>query len=372
MVQHIHAPHIPKFMQALVLHDTEKKADVKDHPVPELQDNDILVKVAYVAQNPTDWKHVEFWGKPKATDGCDFSGKVVALGKNLKDDSWQIGDLAAGIVHGGQFPDRGAFAEFLRVPSDAAWKVPTSSSKVTLREAPVYGIGFGTACQALYQRLDVPYPPAKISGEEEWFLVYGGSTSVGLFAVQLAKLAGYKVIATCSPRNFDLVKEYGADVCVDYHDSIKAIREIRTATDFNLRRGLDTISEKLSLRICLESFSDNDRNGDRKIQILLLAPEESKMLASQRGIQLETNWVYTCISDTFHFVDDITVEGIPSDREFYAKLSKDTPTFIEEYGIRPNPIKDMHGGLKGIFEGFELMKQGKVSASKLVYKVADV
>jgi NADPH:quinone reductase-like Zn-dependent oxidoreductase len=96
-----------------------------------LQDNDILVKVAYVAQNPTgkllqiylarrscsdsyhsalDWKHVEFWGKPEATDGCDFSGKVVALGKNLKDDSWQIGDLAAGIVHGGQFPDRGAFA----------------------------------------------------------------------------------------------------------------------------------------------------------------------------------------------------------------------------------------------------------------------
>jgi NADPH:quinone reductase-like Zn-dependent oxidoreductase len=31
----------------------EKSADVKDHPVPDLQDNDILVKVAYVAQNPT-------------------------------------------------------------------------------------------------------------------------------------------------------------------------------------------------------------------------------------------------------------------------------------------------------------------------------
>jgi hypothetical protein len=71
-------------------------------------------------------------------------------------------------------------------------------------------------------------------------------------------------------------------------------------------------------------------------------------------------------------VDDIVVEGIPADREFYAKLSKDTPTFIEEYGIRPNPIKDMAGGLKGILEGFALMKSGAVSASKLVYKVADV
>lgn len=32
----------------------------------------------------------------------------------------------------------------------------------------------------------------------------------------------------------------------------------------------------------------------------------------------------------------------------------------------------MEGGLKGIFKGFELMKSGKVSASKLVYKVSDV
>ena len=36
-----------------------------------------------------------------------------------------------------------------------------------------------------------------------------------MFAVQLAKLLGYKVIATASPKNFDLVKSYGADEVVD-------------------------------------------------------------------------------------------------------------------------------------------------------------
>ncbi|KAJ9115877.1 hypothetical protein QFC22_005019 [Naganishia vaughanmartiniae] len=362
---------IPSKMKALVLHDTEHSAEVKEHPVPELQDNDILVKVAYVAQNPTDWKHVAFWGKPKATDGCDYSGKVVALGKNLKDDSWQIGDLAAGIVHGGQFKDRGAFAEYLRVPSNAAWKVPPSSSKVGLREAPVYGIGFGTAAQALYARLDVPYPPAKIQGDE-WFLVYGGSTSVGLFAVQLAKLAGFKVIATCSPKNFDLVKKYGADEVVDYKDSEAAIKKIRSVTGESLKRGLDTISETSSLKIVLNSYADSDANGKRKLQLLLPISDEGKELAEKRGIQAETNWVYTCISDTFHFFKDITIEGIPADKEFYAKLSKDTPAFIEEYGIRPNPITDMPGGLGGLLKGFDYMASGKVSASKLVYKVQDV
>ena len=36
-----------------------------------------------------------------------------------------------------------------------------------------------------------------------------------MFAVQLAKLAGYKIVSTSSPRNFELVKLLGADVVVD-------------------------------------------------------------------------------------------------------------------------------------------------------------
>lgn len=36
-----------------------------------------------------------------------------------------------------------------------------------------------------------------------------------MFAIQLAKLAGYKVVSTSSPRNFELVKSFGADVVID-------------------------------------------------------------------------------------------------------------------------------------------------------------
>jgi hypothetical protein len=51
---------------------------------------------------------------------------------------------------------------------------------------------------------------------------------------------------------------------------------------------------------------------------------------------------------------------------------KDYPRFISELGLRPNPITDMEGGLERINDGFELMKSGKVSATKLVYKIADI
>lgn len=45
---------IPKTMKALVAHD--KKATVQEIPVPEIDDDEVLVKVVALAQNPTDWK----------------------------------------------------------------------------------------------------------------------------------------------------------------------------------------------------------------------------------------------------------------------------------------------------------------------------
>jgi len=45
--------------------------------------------------------------------------------------------------------------------------------------------------------------------------VYGGSSSVGQYAIQLAKLSGYKVVTTASKRNHELVKSLGADLVFD-------------------------------------------------------------------------------------------------------------------------------------------------------------
>jgi len=45
--------------------------------------------------------------------------------------------------------------------------------------------------------------------------VYGGSSSVGQYAIQLAKLSGYNVVTTASKRNHELVKSLGADLVFD-------------------------------------------------------------------------------------------------------------------------------------------------------------
>lgn len=53
------------------------------------------------------------------------------------------------------------------------------------------------------------------------------------------------------------------------------------------------------------------------------------------------------------------VPGIPEDRAFYVQLNKDTPDFIEKYGIKPNPVTD-RGGLADILAGFDDMKVSRM------------
>jgi len=357
-------------MRALVEDDSGKSASIREIALPELEDGDILIKTAYVAQNPTDWKHASIPGLsvPGSIIGCDFSGTVAHISSlSSNPNNLKVGDSVAGMVHGGKFSNKGSYAEYLKVPGDLVWKVP---SGVSMRDAPVYGVGFVTAAGVIYNRQGHEYPPAKISGDN-WYLVYGGSTAVGMFAVQLAKLAGYKVVATASPKNFDLVKSYGADEVVDYKDASHASAEIKRITGNTLSIGLDTISENGSFGISLNGFSDDKSAGGekRKLSCLLKPDEETAKLAGEKGVNVEMILAYTFMGKSFEFLPGFTLPVVPGDREWFADFHKRAAGLISDNNIKPNPVTEQ-GTLDDITKGFELQKSGKVSASKLVYKIA--
>lgn len=102
------------------------------------------------------------------------------------------------------------------------------------------------------------------------FLVQGGSTSVGLFAVQLAKVVGYKVIATCSPRSDDLVKSFGADVTVDYHDVEAAISKIKEVSGGGVVGGVECVGTDDNYRLSINSFKPEGG----LLTTLLIIPDE--------------------------------------------------------------------------------------------------
>lgn len=81
-------------------------------------------------------------------------------------------------------------------------------------------LGISTAAAGLYQKdyLNLPYPEEDKDSLDRTILIWGGSSSVGSCAIQLAKASGAEVITTASPSNFDYCKKLGASQCFDYHD----------------------------------------------------------------------------------------------------------------------------------------------------------
>lgn len=111
------------------------------------------------------------------------------------------------------------------------------------------------AVQAYYLRIGLPKPDedtSKVAGK--WLLVWSGSTSVGQYAIQLAKLSGLKVATTASPKKHDLVKSLGADFVVDYKDP-EVVSKLKEATGDAIVYGIDTIAEGGSIQLAQQAFS---------------------------------------------------------------------------------------------------------------------
>jgi NADPH:quinone reductase-like Zn-dependent oxidoreductase len=208
------------------------------------------VKATSVALNPTDWKQIDFLAAPGVHIGCDYAGTVVEVGKNVK-KPFKKEDRICGFVHRSNTlrPEVGAFAEYILVKGDLQYRVPDHMS---FQEAAMVGLGATTAALGLYRSLGLALPsePERLREEErKQILVYGGSTATGTLAIQFAKLSGYEVLTTCSPRHIERVRELGADVVFDYNEPGFA-SAIRTQTNDGLTMAFDTVSVESSAKFC--------------------------------------------------------------------------------------------------------------------------
>lgn len=76
--------------------------------------------------------------------GFDFSGVVVSLPPDARNDGLHLGDRVAGVVHGGLYTDEGSFAEYLKVETDLLFVLP---SGMAMDEAATFGVAYVTAVQ---------------------------------------------------------------------------------------------------------------------------------------------------------------------------------------------------------------------------------
>ena len=158
------------------------------------------------------------WIKYPFIFGFDAAGEVVEVGPGVT--RFKVGQRVIGHTTGtdqtNNSPAHGAFQIYTVLLVNASSPIP---STLSYESAAVLPLGVSTAACGLFQKdqLGLQYPSTSPKPTGKTLLVWGGSTSVGCNAIQLAVAAGYEVITTCSPKNFAFVKKLGASQAFDYN-----------------------------------------------------------------------------------------------------------------------------------------------------------
>jgi len=320
---------------------------------PQPEAHQLLVRISHVAQNPTD---VQSFDRNAAGDGsvfgCDFVGTVESVGANATRSKKD--DIIAGLIRGGEKKGLGAYSEYTLADDRISFKVPPSISHEAASTVP---LAAGTAWLALFSPdcLNID----RKRGNQNTVLVWGGSSSVGLYTIQIAAIYGFKIITTCSPRNFDLVKASGATYVFDYSDPdvVKKIADVEP----NLRYVFDTIGNSQS------SVTASQSIGKEGGGLCTVRPDKSFTDNVKEQTKVTAVLVWTAFFKEHRF-GDIVWPPSKEDHELAAELFEHLPAWLEEGEIKPN-VPRLKKGLDAVSEGYQDHRDGKISGYKIVYQL---
>jgi NADPH:quinone reductase len=164
--------------------------------------DDVLIRVAYAGVNRPDviQRQGNYAPPPGASPimGLEVSGEIVAVGANAT--RWRVGDKVCALTPGG------GYAEYCAAPAAHCLPIPQGLS---LEEAAGLPENFFTVWVNVFETC------ALTAGER--FLVHGGTSGIGLTAIQLAKAFGAEVFTTVgNAEKRDFCKKIGADHVYNY------------------------------------------------------------------------------------------------------------------------------------------------------------
>lgn len=216
-------------MRAARVHEFGPPSTLVVEEVPDLTPGpgEVLIDIAAVSVNFPDLLVVsgEYQNLPERpfSPGKEAAGRISAVGEGVTDFS--VGDRVISLM------EYGGYAEQLVVPTELAFPLP---DEVPFDKAAAAGLVFSTAYFAFRRRVHI--------NADDTVLITGAAGGVGSAGVQLAKLAGARVIALVhSEAKAEFVRRLGADVVLtsepeNLRDDIKA------ATD---GRGVDIVLDML-------------------------------------------------------------------------------------------------------------------------------
>lgn len=351
--------------------ETKKaKLTIKSAPYTRPREDEIVVKNMAIAINPIDWiiqiAPASFnWIRYPFILGSDLAGEVVEIGKNVT--RFTLGDRviahAVGTDKDCNTPTQGAFQQYTVVLARMTANIPKS---LLYENAVVLPLAISTAACGLFQQdhLALNHPSLNVIPTGKTLLIWGGSTSVGSNAIQLAKAAGYEVITTASPRNFDYVKKLGASQVFDYKSPsvIQDIISVIKDKDFAGALAIGTGSAKPCMSVAHAS------KGNKFVSIA--SPPVS--LANGLTLKIMANFIAAMISQQFiarsKHIKTKTIYGTTLKNNEVSRLIYEDylPKALAQGRYIAAPEAHVIGkGLKFVQSGLATQRKG-VSAKKIV------
>lgn len=348
---------------------------VKSAPYTPPKMNEIVIRNGAVAINPVDCmlqtmgSGMAFpWLKYPFILGVDTAGEVVEVGSKVT--RFKVGDRVLGQGLGGDKQSRGApessFQDYVVLLADMSSPIPDDLS---YEKACVLPLGFGTAACCLYQtdHLALKLPSTNPEPTGKTILIWGGSTSVGSNAIQMAVASGYEVFATASSKNFAYVRSLGASKVFDYNSStvvqdiVQAFQGKTTAGAVWLGKGSGTV--------CMDIMSKCRGNKFVTLAAYPMPPETPTSmvflttvyyyLSGQIALWLKSKRYG--IKYGFVFGTTLAYNGVGKAvyQDFLPEALKEN-----KYVVAPDPIV-VGKGLENIQAGMDYLSKG-VSAKKVV------
>lgn len=248
------------------------------------------------------------------------------------------------------FSPGGSYAEFAVAWSHTTFPLPHS---VSFEDAAALPLASMTAAIALYQRLALPQPwdPPRDTGP---LVIYGASSSVGFYALQLALRSNIHPLLCVAGRAAEHIRSFidpaKGDTVIDYRDKTpdEIASALRTAAaGIPIRHAVDAVSENGTPAILGQAL---DKGG--KITFVLAGRKEE--------VPEEINQDITMVGSVHRDAKDFGFV-------WFRYLSRG----LGERWFRAQRVEVVPGGLGGIEKGLRDLKAGRASAMKFVFRIAE-
>lgn len=350
---------LPSSHKAAVVPEAGAQHKVVDRSLSPLAADEIAIKVTATAINPVDWKIRDyriFISEYPAVLGSDAAGEVVAVGSSVTTHSVGERVFFQGII--GQ-NDSTTFQQYCKIPAALAAKTP---KKVSDEQAATFWVAGMAVATGLYHKtgMGLPAPWDKGGdqvGKGKTAVILGGSSSVGQYAIQFAKLSGFEhIVTSSSASHFEFLKTLGATDVLDRNKATEAsaFAEVipkNTSVDFVY----DTISSASTQLLAVQILQA--LSGGKVITVL--APEKDAVEQGSKSGEKE--------------VQIAGIMGLGSHPE-YRYVSEPLAAhvggehgYVEQGKIVLNRPQVVDGGLEKIEDALKLNKEG-VSGVKVVIR----